>query len=461
MGFSKVKALTNIAGGSGIPPSAPRIAVVGSGIAGLASAWLLSRRYPVTLFEREPRAGGHAHTVDAASGVDTLAMDTGFMVYNERNYPLLTRLFAHLGVETRPSDMSFALSVGAGAYEWAGSSLNTLFAQRRNLFDGRHWRLLRDILRFNRAAYRLLDEDADPSLPLGDFLAREGLSRALADNYLLPMAAAIWSCPTATMREFPALSLCRFFRNHGLIDLTHRPQWRTVIGGSRNYVQAMLADSSMEIRLGQPVRRVRAKGSGWQIDTDGSAYEFDQVVLACHADETFVLLEGAPEASMDVLGTFQYQPNDTWLHSDPGLMPQRRHVWSSWNYLAQDGADGERQVSVTYWLNRLQNLPGERQWFVSLNPPHAPREDLVARRMRYTHPVFDSKALAAQHRLPGVQGLRGLWLAGSYAGYGFHEDALSSAASVARRLGALPDWLDLDSPVHSSASGSLTSEADI
>ncbi len=426
--------------------STPRIAVVGSGVAGLAAAWMLSQRYAVTLFERETRAGGHANTIEAISGNVAVAMDTGFMVYNERNYPLLTRLFAHLGVETQPSDMSFSVSIGEGRYEWAGSNLNTLFAQRRNLVSLRHWRLLRDIVRFNRAAYRLLDEGSDTTLTLGDFIVREGLSDALASDYLLPMAAAIWSCPTATMREFPALSLCRFFRNHGLIDLVDRPRWRTVIGGSHQYISRLLDRAPLELRLGEPVRRVARQGSGWQVLTDTGTSDFEQVVLASHADETRALLDDAPAPLMELLDAFRYQSNDTWLHSDPKLMPRGRRVWSSWNYFAHDRQDGVRDVAVTYWLNRLQNLPGERDWFVSLNPPYAPREDFVHRRMHYSHPVFDTAAMAAQRRLPDLQGMGGLWLAGAYAGYGFHEDGLASAVSIARRLGALPEWLDLDAP---------------
>lgn len=426
-------------------PSSRRrtVAVVGSGIAGLATAWMLSRHHDVTLFEREPRAGGHANTIDGMADGTRVPMDTGFMVYNERNYPLLTRLFRHLDVATQPTEMSFSVSVDEGRYEWAGTNLNTLFAQRRNLFARQHWRMLLDIVRFNRAAYHLLDQAPDEALSLGAFLSREGLSETLANDYLLPMAAAIWSCPTSTMRDFPALSLCRFFRNHGLIDLFGRPPWRTVVGGSRTYVERLLLQAPLRQQLGDPVHRVRANANGWTIDTDEDSLNADQVVLACHADEALGLLEGAPEATRAVLSAFRYQPNDTWVHSDPALMPKRRSVWSSWNYLAND-SDGTRDVSVTYWLNRLQNLPGNRNWFVSLNPPRPPQEDTVLRRLNYSHPVFDAAAMAAQKELPGVQGMRGLWLAGAYAGYGFHEDGLASAVAIARRWNCLPDWLDLE-----------------
>ncbi len=420
-----------------------KVAVVGSGIAGLATAWMLSQQHEVTLFERAPHAGGHANTIDGVVDGIQVPMDTGFMVYNEPNYPLLTRLFRYLDVTTQATDMSFSVSVDAGRYEWAGNSLNTLFAQRKNLFDRQHWRMLWDIVRFNRAAYRLLDETPDETLSLSAFLAREGLSEALANDYLLPMAAAIWSCPTATMREFPAVSLCRFFRNHGLIDLFGRPPWRTVVGGSRTYVERLLLLAPLTRRLGDPVRRVRASADGWTVDTDQDSQHFEQVVLACHADEAMQMLEGAPDAIAAVLSAFRYQPNDTWVHSDPALMPLRRSVWSSWNYLADDH-QGARDVSVTYWLNRLQNLPGNRDWFVSLNPPRPPRDDTVLRRMTYTHPVFDASAMTAQKELPGVQGMRGLWLAGAYTGYGFHEDGLASAVAVARRWDCLPGWLDLE-----------------
>ncbi|WP_022948189.1 NAD(P)/FAD-dependent oxidoreductase [Methylohalobius crimeensis] len=420
--------------------ASPRLAVVGGGVAGLVSAWLLSAKYSVTLLERNACPGGHSHTVEIPGPDGELAVDTGFIVYNERNYPLLTRLFSHLGVASRPTDMSFAFSTDEGRYEWAGDNLNTLFAQRSNLLNPRHWRLLGEVIRFNRAAKRLL-ENPDDSLTLDQFLCREGLSGPLAQAYLLPMAAAIWSCPTRTMQEFPALSLCRFFHNHGLIDLFNRPQWRTVEGGSRRYVQRLLATGRFELKLNCPVTSVRPGSKGWDITAENKTETFDQVILACHADEAHALLANEPQEVRDCLAAFPYQNNIAWLHRDEGLMPVRRQVWSAWNYLTAEDAD-QHAVSVTYWMNRLQHLPMNRPVFVSLNPLRPPREDRVFLMCTWQHPVFDRHALAAQHAIAALQGKDGLWLAGSYTGHGFHEDAVASAVAIARRLDALPSWLD-------------------
>lgn len=416
------------------------IAVIGGGVAGLVSAWLLAKRYPVTLFERNDYPGGHTCTVEVPGPGGALAVDTGFIVYNTPNYPHLTRLFAYLGVETRATDMSFAFSADGGRYEWAGDNLATLFAQRRNLIAPAHWRLLWNILRFNRAAHELL-KHPDPTLTVAQFLKQARLHPSLGERYLLPMAAAIWSCPKETMKSYPAVSLCRFFRNHGLLSLTDRPQWRTVAGGARRYVERLLATRPVKVHLDDPVRRVRKTDDGWQVRTDTAEGRFDQVVLACHADEALALLEGAPRAVSDCLAAFSYQKNIAWLHSDASLMPRRRKVWSSWNYLSHS-SDGQTSVSVTYWMNRLQHLPREFPLFVSLNPPRPPAGDRTHQRRTWHHPVFDHQATEAQKRLSGLQGKEGLWLAGSYTGYGFHEDAVASATAIAARLDALPDWLE-------------------
>jgi predicted NAD/FAD-binding protein len=418
-----------------------RIAVVGAGIAGLGATWLLSRRHEVTLFERNAHLGGHSNTVEVACADSTLGVDTGFVVYNERNYPHLTRLFRHLGVETQPADMSFAASVDDGRIEYAGSDLNTLFAQRGNLVSPAYWGMLSDILRFNRDAKRSLRTGDAAGLSLGDYLGRGGYGARLADHYLLPMAAAIWSCPTRAMREFPAVSFLHFFRNHGLLDVVDRPQWRTIVGGSRRYVARLVADLPGSAHAGRPATCVRRTPDGVRVQTaDGGEHAFDAVVLACHADEALRLIDGPRPAETAVLSKFGYQENRTILHSDAALMPRQRRVWSSWNYLAATAASGTERVSVTYWMNRLQGLPGDRQFFVSLNPLREPRPESVVAELTYHHPVFDAEAMRAQGLLSQIQGRDRLWFCGSYAGFGFHEDALASAVEVARRLGAPAPW---------------------
>jgi predicted NAD/FAD-binding protein len=402
----------------------------------------------VTVFEKNAYLGGHSNTLEVAAGDARLGIDTGFVVFNRKNYPHLTRLFEHLGVETQPTDMSFAASIDDGRVEYAGSDLNSLFAQRGNLVSPAYWRMLRDILRFNRDARRSLTTGDADDLSLGAYLERGGYGARLANHYLLPMAAAIWSCPTATMRDFPAVSFFRFFQNHGLLDLFDRPQWRTVTGGSRRYVARIAADLAARAGVSRPAVSVRRAADGVVVHTaDGAAARFDAVVLACHADEALRLIDNPRPAEQAVLSRFGYQENHTILHSDAALMPRERRVWSSWNYLAATGAEGTERVSVSYWTNRLQQLPGDQQFFVSLNPLREPRAGTVVAEMSYHHPVFDADAVRAQRLLPQLQGRDRLWFCGSYCGYGFHEDALASAVSVARQLGADTPWtLPTESP---------------
>lgn len=421
-----------------------RIAVIGGGISGLAAAWLLGRRHDVTLFEASSNPGGHTNTQIVHGPRGPRAIDTGFVVFNERNYPRLTALFHHLGVESQETDMSFSASIGGGRMEYAGTNLDTLFAQRLNLARPRFLRMVADILRFNRRARALLDTGAVPDDSLGDYLTAEGYSSGFRDDYLLPMAAAIWSCPTRTMLEFPLTSFLSFFRNHGLLDLRNRPQWRTVTGGSRMYVQRILETFNGILHTGVPVVLVCRRSDGIHVQrADGMLERFDHVVLACHADEALAMIETPSEDETQVLGAFRYQPNRTFLHTDTRLMPQRQAVWSSWNYLAQDAGDGRPEVSVTYWMNRLHRLPeDEGPYLVSLNPLTGPREEHILREMTYHHPVFDRAAMAAQQRLPGIQGRDRLWFCGAWCGYGFHEDGLKSAQTVAWRLGAAAPWTD-------------------
>ncbi|MFP4603165.1 MAG: NAD(P)/FAD-dependent oxidoreductase, partial [Halochromatium sp.] len=373
-----------------------QIAVIGSGIAGLAAAWLLGRQHQVTLIEKNDYVGGHTHTIDVDEAGQRLAIDTGFIVYNIANYPLLTRLFEQLGVATRESDMSFSASIGPGAIEYSGDSLNSLFAQRRNLLRPRFLRMVSDILRFNRRCKRMLRESGFDGLSVGALLERERMSEHFRDHFLLPMAAAIWSCPTRTMLDFPAESLARFFNNHGLLNLIDRPLWRSVSGGSARYVERFLEDIGHEqVRL-DAAQAVHRTEHGVEVSlASGARPRFDDVVLACHADQALALLQQPSAAEQDLLGRFRYQPNRTYLHTDSGLMPQRRQVWSSWNYLSQVAQDGTSAVSVTYWMNRLQGLETQHDYLVSLNPLRPPAEETIIAEMLYDHPVFDQAAMDA------------------------------------------------------------------
>ena len=414
-----------------------RIAIVGSGIAGLGTAWLLDGKAEITVFEAANRAGGHANTVMAGEQ----PVDTGFIVLNDRNYPFFESLLAELDVETRASDMSFAVSIGDGAIEWAGDSWRTLFAQKSRLFDQRHWRMIGDILRFNRQAKQLIETDALPAISLGEFLDRYNYSDAFAARYLLPMAAAIWSTPTADMRAFPVGAFLRFFDNHGLLELSNRPQWKTIVGGSQRYVQAIAKRLGGRLRLATPVAHVRRDEDGAHVTlASGKTETFDQVVFACHADQTRAMLDDASSLESSLLSAFRFQSNRAILHSDIALLPRRRRVWAAWNYLAdRDGVDNQR-VTVSYWMNRLQSIAGERQYVVSLNPRVEPKARHVIREIEYDHPVFDGEAIAAQGRLDEIQGADRAWFCGAWCGYGFHEDGLASAVRVARGLGVDVPW---------------------
>ena len=405
----------------------------------MGAAWLLRKDHDITLFEKGLQPGGHANTVTAVTPLGPLQVDTGFMVYNEPNYPNLCGLFDALGVQSDDTDMSFAVSVNDGDYEYAGDNLATLFAQRSNLLSVRHYRMLLDILRFNKLARRALDNDSDVG-SLGDFLDRHQLSSDLSQRYLLPMTAAIWSCPTETMRDFPALSLFRFLDNHGLISVNDRPQWKTPRGGSRRYVER-LTGQLPDVRCNQSVAVVSREAAGVRVTTvSGESECFDGVIMASHADETLQMLGNPTEREQELLGAFAYQRNHVYLHSDISLMPARRSVWSSWNYLTEENADAEQAVSVTYWMNRLQHLPEEAPLMVSLNPLTPPAARSVYLETDYDHPVFDAGAVRAQASLHELQGGDRIWFCGSYFRYGFHEDALASAVAVARQLGAEIPW---------------------
>ena len=414
-----------------------RIAVIGSGIAGLGASWALSRAHDVTVFEAGTYLGGHAHTVEIDDGGRTLPVDTGFIVYNEANYPNLVRLFAALGVPTEPSDMSFSVSRDEGAFEYQARALG-IFAQPSNLVRPAYRTMVREIFRFTKEAKALVGSDALEST--GEWLERRGFSDALRDDFLLPMIACIWSSSLDDMRSYPAATMAGFLNNHGLLDVLQRPAWRTVSGGSREYV-GRVAASFRDVRLTTPVESIVRLGDGVIVrDAGGHQERFDHVVLATHADTSLAILgEDASDDERRLLGSFAYTENRAVLHHDPALMPVRRRAWSSWNYLA-DGGPGEasRAVSLTYWMNRLQNLETERPVLVTLNPLREPDE--IVAEYTYHHPAFDRAAVDAQRALPSIQGTSRTWFAGSYCGHGFHEDGLRSGLEVAAELGAPAPW---------------------
>lgn len=420
-----------------------KIAIVGSGIAGLGAAWMLRHHYDIAVYELNPYVGGHTHTLVVEENDREVPVDTGFIVFNRPNYPNLTALFEAIGVATRPSEMSFSVSVNNGEVEYAGSGLSALYAQRRRFFSRSHQGMVWDILRFNRACKRDLAEDTFGHDTVDEYLARKRLGSTFRNRYLLPMAAAIWSCPTQTMGSFPAASLARFFANHGLIELFDRPQWRTLVGGSHRYVKRLLADLGPAVQVNCGITRVRRIEQGVELAlTNGTRRRVDEVIIASHADQALAMLADPSPREISLLSPFRYQKNTAILHSDSRLMPRDRRVWSSWNYFAEDRptAPATSRVAVTYWMNRLQGLPVERDFFVTLNPLTDPHPASLVAEMTYEHPIFDRQAIATQPRLNELQGRRNTWFCGSYFGYGFHEDAFSSALSVARELGVVPAW---------------------
>ena len=420
-----------------------RVAVIGSGISGLAVAHSLAGKAQVTLFEAGDYFGGHTHTVDVTLDGVTHGVDTGFLVLNERTYPNLLRLFERLGVAIAPSDMSFSAQVHARGLEWCGSSLNTVFAQRRNLLRPSFWRMLADIVRFNRIATGLARRGGDPALEgsIGEFLEQQRFCKAFREDYLLPMIACIWSCPTAQMLAFPLATLVRFCDNHGLLQVRNRPQWFTVKGGARNYVERMLK-SIPDARLNSPVRQVRRlhpgdATTGVVVSTEHGHERFDDVVMACHSDQALALLAEPSAAEAEVLGAIGYHNNRAVLHTDTSLLPKRRLAWAAWNYESAHHVSQERAaVCLHYLLNRLQPLPFTTPVLVSLNPLTEPRAETVIAEFDYAHPVFDQGAILAQRRLPELQGHGQVWFCGAWTRYGFHEDGLLSAMAVSDQMQA-------------------------
>lgn len=427
-----------------------RVAIIGSGIAGLSAAWHLRQDgrlqdVALTVYEADARLGGHANTVDVTlPGPDgrprTHGVDTGFLVFNHRTYPGLVRLFADLRIETAPSDMSFSVQAERGRLEWSGSSLDTVFAQRRNLLNPRFLGMLRELLRFNRRTTELARAGTEAQLAqsIGEFLDAEGHSETFRRWYFLPMIGCIWSCPTEQMLKFPIATMIRFCHNHGLLQVSDRPQWHTVAGGSRRYVERIAAGLP-DVRRGVPVRAVRRRAGGGVVvqAADGEAV-YDEVVLATHADQSLRLLGAeAGEAERAVLGAIRYHPNRAVLHTDVSQLPRRRKAWAAWNYEHAGDEGRERSgVCLHYLIDRLQPLPWAQPVIVSLNPVRPVRQDAVLAEFDYSHPVFDLAAIEAQRRLPALQGRGGVWFCGAWAGYGFHEDGLKAGQAVAQGVAA-------------------------
>lgn len=420
-------------------PRNSRIAVVGAGISGLAAAWLLRDHSRVTLFESGAYFGGHSNTVDVSIEGMTHPVDTGFLVHNDLTYPNLIQLFAHLNIPVHSSDMSFGVSIQEPDIEWAGSNLGTVFAQRSNVFKPKFLLMLRDILRFNRNAQHYLDMCRDQAVTLGELLDRERFGQAMRDWYLLPMAAAIWSSSVKDILGFPAATFLAFCLNHRLLQIENRPQWKTVVGGSREYVKAMVAQLS-DARVNCPVHRVQRENDQVIVRSAQGVEHFDAVIFACHAPTALALLD-ANEAEREVLQGFRYQPNKAVLHLDTALLPRRKKVWSAWNYMSSPGEGAQRPVAVSYLLNQLQPLPFQSPVIVTLNPNQEPNPDLVLRTFDYEHPVMNLQAERAQGLLPNIQGRNRAWFCGAWSGYGFHEDGLKSALRVVRDFHVDIPWV--------------------
>jgi len=413
-----------------------KIAVVGSGVSGLSAAWLLSKRHEVTLYEESDRIGGHANTVSVCVEGRQIPVDTGFIVFNRKTYPNFVALLDFLGVETQPSDMSFAVSMEDGAFEYSGSGLRGLFGQVRNAGRLRFWSMIADLVRFYRYAAADPIISDDPDLTLGDYLRLRRYGRPFREDHLLPMASAIWSAPVSQILSYPAAAFIRFNENHGLLQIKNRPAWETVAGGSRVYVDKLAASLARGVRLGQGGRKIRRFRRYVTVEDAAGEEAYDHVVVATGADQALRLLCDPTQEERSLLGAFNYSSNLAVLHCDESFMPKRRRVWSSWNYIQVDRAAHER-CCVTYWMNTLQQIESVKPLFLTLNPVRPPRAGTLLRTEVYHHPVFNRRAIAAQNELWSLQGVRKTWFCGSYFGSGFHEDGLQAGLAVAERLGGV------------------------
>jgi predicted NAD/FAD-binding protein len=415
-----------------------KIAIVGAGISGLTAAWLLHDQHDITVFEAAPRLGGHTNTIDVTQDGQTHAVDTGFIVYNNKTYPRFSFMLDKLGVATQESDMSFSVRNLKTGYEYGGRSLGTLYAQKSNLLNLPHHRMFRDILRFYKQAGELL-EPGQPEITLGDYLTRNRYSKAFLERHLIPMGAAVWSAPPAQMLEFPAKMFVQFFKNHGFMDMADRPVWRVIKGGSREYLKPLTAPYADKIRLGTPIERIERRDDRVEITpaNSGETESFDHVALACHSNQALAMLGDPSEDEQRILGTMPYQPNPTVLHTNAALMPRRKSVWSSWNYHL-DGDDA-RGAAVTYCMNILQSLHDAPTYLVTLNRPELVEESTVIERINYEHPVYTLEGIAARNEWATISNTESrTHYCGAYWLNGFHEDGVASAERVAVALGADP-----------------------
>ena len=421
-----------------------QIAVIGTGVSGMAAAWLLNKRHDVEVFEKVNWIGGHCNTVDVPVNwrmqERSIPVDTGFIVFNEVTYPNLTALFKHLGVATEPSDMSFSASVENGAFEYSGYNLRSMLAQKRNLLRPRFWNMVWDIIRFFREASEFDQKAAEPSLTLGTFLKTNGYSESFIQDYLLPLGRSIWSASYREMLAYPLTAFVRFFKNHGLLEAKarNRLQWRTVTGGSRSYVQRLTQSFADRINLNCGVKRIVRHSDHVELTLEnGQTRRFDHVVLATHSDQALSILANASALEQQTLGAIRYERNTAVLHTDNSLMPKRRRAWASWNYISDEAASTSNLVSLTYWMNLLQNIDERFPIFVTLNPHRPPNEECFIKSFEYEHPIFDHAALNAQKSLWTLQGANRTWFCGAYFGHGFHEDGLQSGLAVAEALGGV------------------------
>ena len=420
-----------------------KIAIIGTGITGLSAAWALKDQHEVTVFEKEARLGGHSNTVTVDYDGKTIDVDTGFIVYNALNYPNLIALFEALNVPTQQSDMSFSVRDGRPSSEWGSDGAPGYFAWKRNAFDLSHWALLADMLRFNSQAQKDVQDPALQTMSLGEYSAKLGLSQRFLERYLVPMGAAIWSTPEKGMLDYPAASFVRFFNNHRLVHF-ERPNWRTVTGGSRRYVEKFAQALGDRIRLQAPVTQVRRDADGVDVVVGGTTHRFDEVILACHSDEALALLADATPQENAILGAVRYAPNEAILHKDASYMPTRKAAWASWNV---SRGDPDAPIELTYWMNRLQGQDTNYPLFVTLNPAKPIDEAKVFARFNYAHPQFDAPAAQAQRQILSIQGVNKTWFAGAWQGYGFHEDGLRAGLRVALKLGGQIPWTFVDDDI--------------